>query len=151
MRIWAWSTCGASSGRKRSDMLRKAEHLLPEVPGIRLNIGLAYFRQNEFLKAIPPFESVVHDQPDALQPRYLLGLCYFFAERWADAADTLGTALGAGVRATELSLRALDRRRTGPGEENSMRKPAAQLIKIGEGSPEFHLSDGQSASESRAI
>ena len=51
------------------------------VAGIRLNIGLAYYRQNEFLKAIPPFESVVRDQPDALQPRYLLGLCYFFAER----------------------------------------------------------------------
>jgi hypothetical protein len=32
---------------------------------------------------------VVRDQPDALQPRHLLGLCYFFAERWADAANTL--------------------------------------------------------------
>jgi cytochrome c-type biogenesis protein CcmH/NrfG len=32
---------------------------------------------------------VVRDQPDELQPRYLLGLCYFFAERWADAAATL--------------------------------------------------------------
>jgi len=32
---------------------------------------------------------VVRDQPDALQPRYLLGLCYFFAERWGDAATTL--------------------------------------------------------------
>ena len=62
---------------------------MPQVAGIRLNIGLAYYRQNEFLKAIPPFESVVRDQPDAVQPRYLLGLCYFFADRWADAANTL--------------------------------------------------------------
>ena len=31
----------------------------------------------------------MRDQPDALQPRYLLGLCYFFAGRWADAATTL--------------------------------------------------------------
>ena len=59
---------------------------MPQVAGIRLNLGLAYYRQNEFLKATGPFESVVRDQPDAVQPRYLLGLCYFFADRWADAA-----------------------------------------------------------------
>src|SRR6266581_9185778 len=70
-------------------MLHQSEPLMPKVAGIRLNIGLAYYRQNEFLKAIPPFESVVRDQPDATQPRYLLGLCYFFTERWADAADML--------------------------------------------------------------
>src|ERR1700722_10657962 len=74
---------------KALEMLGKAEHRMPQVPGIRLNIGLAYYHQHEFLLAIPPFESVVRDQPDALQPRYLLGQCYFFADRWADAADTL--------------------------------------------------------------
>ena len=68
---------------------RKGRTLIPQVAGIRLNIGLAYFRQNEFLKAIPPFESVVRDLPNAVQPRYLLGLCYFFADRWAEAADAL--------------------------------------------------------------
>jgi len=74
---------------KALEMLRKAERMLPQVAGIRLNIGLTYYRQNEFLLAIPLFESVVRDQPDAPQPRYLLGQCYFFASRWADAADTL--------------------------------------------------------------
>jgi len=34
------------------EMLNKAERLAPQVAGIRLNIGLAYYRQNEFLKAI---------------------------------------------------------------------------------------------------
>ena len=43
----------------------------------------------QFLKADPPFESVVRDEPNAVQPRYLLGLCYFFADRWAEAADAL--------------------------------------------------------------
>src|SRR5260370_42267253 len=74
---------------KALEMLYKAERLAPQVAGIRLNIGLAYYRQNEFLKAIPQFESVVHDQPDALQPRDLLGLCYFFAERLVAVATTL--------------------------------------------------------------
>jgi len=36
----------------------QAEKLAPAVAGIRLNIGLVYFRQNDFLSAIKPFESV---------------------------------------------------------------------------------------------
>jgi len=38
--------------------LQKAEALMPQVAGIRLNTGLASYRQNEFLKAIPRFESM---------------------------------------------------------------------------------------------
>jgi tetratricopeptide (TPR) repeat protein len=124
------------------EMLRKAEHLLPQVAGIRLNIGLAYYRQSEFLLAIPPFESVVRDQPDALQPRYLLGQCYFFASRWADAADTLeplwpqeSTQLNylyvLSIAAHRADRKDLDERAT------------AQLVRVGEGSPEYHLFMGK--------
>src|SRR5208282_1282059 len=42
---------------KAIEMLNQAEHLMPGAPGIRLNIGLAYYRQSEFLQAIPEFES----------------------------------------------------------------------------------------------
>jgi tetratricopeptide (TPR) repeat protein len=122
--------------------LRQAEHLMPHVAGIRLNIGLAYYRQNEFLKAIPEFELVVRDQPEALQPRYLLGLCYFFSERWADAASTLEKVWPqesgqlsylyvVSIAAHRAGDKALDERAT------------LQLIKIGEGSPEFHLFMGK--------
>lgn len=124
------------------ESLRNAEHLLPQVAGIRLNIGLVYYRQNEFLKAIPPFESVVRDQPDALQPRHLLGLCYFFTERWADAANTLeplwtqesgqlSYLYVLSIAAHKSHKKELDQRAT------------AQLIKTGEGSPEFHLFMGK--------
>jgi tetratricopeptide (TPR) repeat protein len=54
-----------------------------------VNIGLAYYRQNDFQHAIPRFESVVKDQPDSLQARYLLGQCYFFTSRYVEATDTL--------------------------------------------------------------
>ena len=111
--------------------LQKAEKLMPRVAGIRLNIGLAYYRQNEFLKAIPAFESVVRGQPDAMQPRYLLGLCYFFAERWADADEDAGAALGAGIGATSLICMCFPMRPTGPDARNSTIAPAAQLIKVG--------------------
>ena len=35
------------------DMLRHAERFSPQAPGIRLNIGLVYYRQNRFERAIP--------------------------------------------------------------------------------------------------
>jgi tetratricopeptide (TPR) repeat protein len=127
---------------KALEMLRNAEHMMPQVAGIRLNIGLAYYHQNEFLLAIPPFESVVRDQPDALQPRYLLGQCYFFADRWADAADTLeplwaqeSTQLNylyvLSIAAHRAHRKELDERAT------------AQLVRVGEGSPEYHLFMGK--------
>jgi tetratricopeptide (TPR) repeat protein len=124
------------------EMLRKAERLMPGEAGIRRNIGLAYFRQSEFLKAIPPFESVVHDQPDALQPRYLLGLCYFFTERWADAANTL-EPLWAQESGQLSYLYVLSIAAHRAGQKELDEKATAQLIRAGEGSPEFHLFMGK--------
>lgn len=122
--------------------LRQAEHLMPQVAGIRLNIGLVYYRQNEFLKAIPVFESVVRDQPQALQSRYLLGLCYFFAERWADAASTL-EALWAQESDHLSYLYVLSIAAHRAGNKALDEQATLQLIKIGEGSPEFHLFMGK--------
>ena len=122
--------------------LHKAERLMPQVAGIRLNIGLAYYRQNEFLKAIPPFESVVRDQPDAAQPRYLLGLCYFFAERWADAATTL-EPLWAQESGKFPYLYVLSNAAHRAGQKELDDRATAQLIKLGDGSPEYHLFVGK--------
>jgi tetratricopeptide (TPR) repeat protein len=123
-------------------MLGKAEHLMPQVAGIRLNLGLAYYRQNEFLKAIPFFESVLRQQPDAAQPRHLLGLCYFFTERWADAANTLAPLWEQeSGHLSYLYVLSIAAHRAGRKELDE--KAMAQLIAIGEGSPEFHLFMGK--------
>jgi tetratricopeptide (TPR) repeat protein len=127
---------------KALDMLHKAEPLMPGVAGIQLNIGLAYYRQSEFLQAIPPFESVVHDQPEAEQPRYLLGLCYFFADRWADAAHTL-EPLWTRESAHFPYLYVLSNAAHRAGMKDLDDRASAQLIKIGDGSPEYHLFAGK--------
>ena len=72
-----------------ANLLQHAERLAPSVAGIRLNIGLVYFRQNNFAAAVAPFASVVKEQPESSQARYLLGLCYFFTQKPAEAVDTL--------------------------------------------------------------
>jgi tetratricopeptide (TPR) repeat protein len=127
---------------KALEALHKAEHLMPHEAGIRRNIGLVHFKQNEFLKAIPLFESVVRDQPDALQPRYLLGLCYFFAQRWADAANTL-EPLWAQESAQLSYLYVLSIAAHRAGQKALDDRATLQLIKAGEGSPEFHLFMGK--------
>jgi tetratricopeptide (TPR) repeat protein len=127
---------------KALEMLRKAEHRMPQVAGIRLNIGLAYYHQHEFLLAIPPFESVVRDQPDALQPRYLLGQCYFFADRWADAADTLEPLWA--QESTQLNyLYVLSIAAHRAHRQELDERATAQLVRVGEGSPEYHLFMGK--------
>ena len=99
--------------------------------------GLAYFRQNEFLKAIPLFKSVVRDQPDAVQPRHLLGLCYFFAERWGDAANTL-EPLWAQESGQLSYLYVLSIAAHRAGREELDEKATAQLVKISrEAGPNF--------------
>jgi len=127
---------------KALDMLGEAERRMPQVPGIRLNIGLAYYRQNEFLKAIPSFESVVRDQPDSQQARHLLGLCYFFANRWADAVNMLEPLWA--QESTKLSyLYVLSIAAHRAGLKDLDERATAQLVKTGDGSPEYHLFMGK--------
>ena len=135
---------------KALDSLRKAEQLMPQVAGIRLNIGLAYFRQNDFLKAIDPFESVLRDQPDSAQARHLLGLCYFFTERWAEAADTLEPLWPQqsdqlpylyvlSIAAHRAGKKDLDERATGATDQSGRRLSRISLV------------HGQSPPESRTV
>jgi len=85
---------------------------------------------------------VVRDQPQALQPRHLLGLCYFFTERWADAANTLEPLWA--QESGELSyLYVLSIAAHRAGNKELDERATAQLIKTGEGSPEFHLFMGK--------
>jgi tetratricopeptide (TPR) repeat protein len=59
-------------------LLEKAARLAPKVSGICLNISLVDYRRSDYAAAIPPLFSLLQDQPDSLQARYLLALCYLF-------------------------------------------------------------------------
>jgi tetratricopeptide (TPR) repeat protein len=127
---------------KALEELKKAEKLMPQVVGVRLNIGLAFYRQNEFLKAIPEFEAVVRAQPDAQQARYLLGQCYFFADRWADAVSTL-EPLWEQESGNLQYLYVLSNAAYRAGRKELDERAAAQLLKVGGDSPEYQLIVGE--------
>src|SRR5260370_12850736 len=60
--------------------LRHGEELAPKMLGILLEIALVYYRQGDYAAAIPVLSSVLREQPDAEQSRYLLGLCNLFVQ-----------------------------------------------------------------------
>jgi tetratricopeptide (TPR) repeat protein len=110
--------------------------------GIRLNIALAYYRQNDYGSAIAPFKTVVRDVPDSLQARYLLGLCYLFVAHYVDAvatleplwpqeSDQLNYLYALGIAAGEAGNPELEQRALG------------RLLEVGKNSPEVHLFMGK--------
>jgi len=121
--------------------LQHAEQLAPQIPGIRLNIGLVYYRQNDFRSAVAPFESVVREA-DSYQARYLLGLCYFFTERYADAAATL-EPLWAQASGQLNYLYVLGIAADKAGRTDLEQRALSRLVETGENSPEFHLLMGK--------
>ncbi len=136
----AYANLGVISMRRKQ--WPQALEMLRQVPGIRLNVGLVYYRQNNFRAAVGPFESVVRDAPDSYQARYLLGLCYFFTERYADAAamleplwpqalNQLNYLYVLGIAAGKSSRPDLEQRALG------------RLVETGQDSPEMHLLMGK--------
>lgn len=71
---------------------QKALALYQGVPGIHLNLGLAYFKSFDFANAAGQFRIVLAQDPADFRSQVLLGMSYFGAGRYADAATQLETA-----------------------------------------------------------
>jgi tetratricopeptide (TPR) repeat protein len=81
---------------------RKALALNPNLPGIRLNLGLAEFKQGHFRAAIPPLAAVLRSDASNMQARTLLGLSYYGARQYVQAAKHLEVAAKADPDNIEL-------------------------------------------------
>ncbi len=126
-------------------MLHQAEKLAPDVAGIRLNIGLVYYRQKNFRAAIEPFESVVRQTPGSYQARYLLGFCYFFDSRWADTVATLEPLWEQVSAADQLNYLYVLGRAAELSKNTALEEKAyARMAEIGQGAPEFRMIIGKS-------
>jgi tetratricopeptide (TPR) repeat protein len=123
-------------------LLRAAERLEPKMTGIRLNIGLAEYRRANYPAAIGPLSSVVKEQPDQEQARYLLGLCYSFLEKYREAAATL-EPLWAKRSNDFVYLYVLSISAFHAGNKELDERASEQLVKVGGDRPEFHLLMGK--------
>ncbi len=122
--------------------LQQAQILAPDEPGVQLNIGLSYYRKGDFTAAVEPFSTFLQKVPTSLQARYLLGLCYFFTDRykeataalaplWKDESTHLNYLYVLAIAASKSSDPALQQR------------AFDQMLATGQDSPEFHLYMGK--------
>src|SRR5579863_6374008 len=71
---------------------KAALRLNPHLPGLYLNLGLAYFKSNHLSEAAAAFEEAVRADSGNFQARALLGMSYYGASRYQDAAAQLKLA-----------------------------------------------------------
>ena len=122
--------------------LKKAEKLKPKMTGVRLNIGLVKFRRGDYFGAIVPLQSVVRDQPDSFQARYLLGLSQLFIERYADAVAVL-EPLWPQASGNFMYLYVIGIAAHNAGQKELDEKAMSKLVEVGGNTPEFHMIVGK--------
>jgi tetratricopeptide (TPR) repeat protein len=65
---------------------QEAERWDPQVPGLAKNLGLSAFRASNYPEAIRGFSRSLEEKPAETPVRAMLGMAYFGADRYADAA-----------------------------------------------------------------
>ena len=107
--------------------------------GIRLNIALVKYRREDYTGAIPPLESVLRDQPNSTQARYLLGAVPALHRAIRRCCRHTRAALADFVGRHHVSLRAWASPLIALGQKEFDEKAMSRLIEIGSDTPEFHL------------
>src|SRR5690349_4893690 len=64
---------------------KAAIRLNPRLPGIYLNLGLAYFKSKHLPEAVSAFNKAVQADSSSFQARALLGMSYYGLAKYADA------------------------------------------------------------------
>ncbi len=67
---------------------QEAERWDPGIPGLAKNLGLSAFRINNYPEAIRGLARALDEKPTDAPLRAMLGMAYFGAEKYADAAKT---------------------------------------------------------------
>jgi tetratricopeptide (TPR) repeat protein len=67
---------------------QEAERWDPQVPGFAKNLGLSAFRANNYPEAIRGFSRAIEEKPSDTPVRAMLGMAYFGADKYIEAAKT---------------------------------------------------------------
>src|SRR5712691_13157350 len=126
----------------RDHAIAKGRETRAKTAGIRLNIGIVEYRRGNYAAAIAPLSSVLRDQPDSQQARYLLGLCQVFTKKFAEAVRVL-EPLWSEKSNDVLYLYLFDIAAVESGKKELDEKILSQMVTVGGGTPEFHLIMGK--------
>jgi len=89
-------------------LYRRALRMNPNVPGLRLNLGLALFKGGRPKEAIPEFNALLKaappDSPEAQRLRLLIGMAYYGLGEYSEAVPYLREAAAHDKQNLELRL-----------------------------------------------
>jgi tetratricopeptide (TPR) repeat protein len=85
-------------------LYQKALEIGPDIPGVRLNLGLALFKGGELKESIVEFTRLLQSQPDNLQLNTLIGMAYYGLAQYADAVPYLKAAAAHDTQSLPLRL-----------------------------------------------
>lgn len=89
-------------------LYRKALSIKADVPGLRLNLALALFKDEQLKEAVPEFAQVLKalpaDSPDAQRARILLGMSYYGLAHYGEAVAPLKDAAARDKQSLPLRL-----------------------------------------------
>ena len=117
---------------------RKALALAPHLAPLRLNLGLAYFKQQDWGNALPEFDLFLASQPGHRQTLQLRALTLLELERYAEAVAAF-SALRPADATVDIGLATAYLRLGRPAEAQNILAP---LLERGD-SPEVLLTVGQ--------
>ncbi len=118
-------------------LLRKAINLEPKCP-VSVEYWTGAISPRRLRRSHRPSLTVLRDQPDSAQARYLFGLCQFLPSNIADAVATL-EPLWAQQSNDVMYLYTLDIAAQNAGKHELDEKALAQMIEIGSNTAEYHL------------
>jgi tetratricopeptide (TPR) repeat protein len=127
------------TGRKEEAIanLQKAQRLAPDMPGINLNLGLAYYKKQDFPNASASFSSHLAKDPDNNQARYLRALCSYFMDNYGSAANDLLSLQGAQSSIDYFFILGISLGHMKRREESE--RAFSKMIEVSGNTPEMHL------------
>jgi tetratricopeptide (TPR) repeat protein len=90
--------------KEAAQLYRKALAMGPDLPSVRLNLGLALFKGGDLKAAIAEFEPLLKGQPDNEQLNTLTGMAHYGLAEYGDAVPYLRQAAAQDTRSLPLLL-----------------------------------------------
>jgi tetratricopeptide (TPR) repeat protein len=85
-------------------LYRKALEIGPEVPGLRMNLGLALFKGGDLKQAIQEFSQLAKSQPGNQQLMTLIGMAHYGLAEYVEAIPYLKSAAASDTQSLPLRL-----------------------------------------------
>jgi tetratricopeptide (TPR) repeat protein len=138
----------ALAERRWADAARayeKLRELSPETPEVHAQLGMIYFQQNEFARAVPPLRQALKLKPGLPNVDVLLAMCLSELGQYKEAVPGLQKGFGQSADAALRRVSGLQLQRSydGLGQDDKAVEVALQLTRLYKDDPEILYHSGR--------